>query len=583
MGPAARFARRPGRVLSALTWAGVTAVVALVWLPFLRSPRVNDESGDWTFRTDYTAYALHAIFSDHQLPFWVTHPRFEQLRMPGVHDFFANPETDVLSGLTVLARLLPYLGAVKALLVLYLAVGVYGAQRLVRALSGHASAPATLLLSLIVLCNGSYLAHVLVGHVQFMSLALFPLSLALLVEAGAAKVSFAQRLLLGGGAGALLAVAFYGGNTHPLVHFVTLFVAGFSVVSALLGPRSSARTLFAGGVAGAAFVAFAAWKLVPAYADFEGYRADYVIRYDGWRELVRNLVTDYSHATGSEPHEQNAYIGWAAVGFLVLAVTGWNRRTVPLVLVLLPLPIVMFAHEGDHLLTLPLLRTQGAVCRLVLPILFGLAVAAAVRLNDVLARARRGESSRAFVVYPLLWLLALGLAGKVAKDLHANVLGSVAHACRQPVPVAKGPFDASPAFTAAHPRRATVIAQAPTANAFAYTYTQQGDPIRPELLVARELPRSGDRPHLTLVGDGTLTEYEGYLAVRPSRPQGRFELRFSDPRVQRGLVITVLATLGWIVLSVRAWRARKRRRDAGATTGRRSPSGSRADSSHRAV
>ena len=458
VGPAARFRTRPRPLRAALTWASVTAVVALVWLPFLRSSRVNDESGDWTFRTDYTAYAAHAIFADRQLPLWVTRARFEQMRMPGVHDFFANPETDVLSLLTVLARYFPYLFAVKALLVLYLAVGVYGSQRLVRALSGQASAPATLLLSLIVLCNGSYLAHILVGHVQFMSLALFPLSLSFLVEAGATNVSLGRRLLWGGAAGALLAVAFYGGNTHPLVHFLVLFVVGFSVVSALLAPRSAVRLLFAGALVAVAFGAFAAWKLLPAYADFSAYRADYVIRYDGWRELGRHLLTDYSHATGSEPHEQNAYVGVAAAGFLVLAVTGWNRRTLPLVLVLLPLPLVMFAHEGDHLLTLPLLRTQGAVCRLVLPILFGLAVAAAVRLNDLLVRARRGKSLHAFVAYPLLWLLSLGVAGKVAMDLRANVLGSVAHACRHPVPVSKGPFDASPTLTAAHPRRATVTA-----------------------------------------------------------------------------------------------------------------------------
>ena len=130
----------------------------VVWWPFLHSARVNNHASDWNYRTDYTGYTLHAILDERDFPFWVTSRRFEQLRVKGVHDFFANPETDVLSPLTLLARPFGYFAALKITLLLYLAVGVYGCRCLLRAFGTRASPVATLLLALLGFCTaGSWL------------------------------------------------------------------------------------------------------------------------------------------------------------------------------------------------------------------------------------------------------------------------------------------------------------------------------------------------------------------------------------------------------------------------------------------
>ena len=141
----------------------VWLVVMAVWTPFFSSVRVDDKSLDWTFRTDYTGYELNALFHDHAFPFWVTDGRFEQLRVKGVHDFFANPETDVLSIMTPLAKIWGVLTAVKIVVALHLGLGVWGCQRLLAVLRGPVRARGPWLLgllttALLVLCNGALVA-----------------------------------------------------------------------------------------------------------------------------------------------------------------------------------------------------------------------------------------------------------------------------------------------------------------------------------------------------------------------------------------------------------------------------------------
>jgi hypothetical protein len=52
----------------------VVSVVLGIWSPLLRSGRVNNSALDWTFRTDYAGYTLHALAVDGELPFGVTSP-----------------------------------------------------------------------------------------------------------------------------------------------------------------------------------------------------------------------------------------------------------------------------------------------------------------------------------------------------------------------------------------------------------------------------------------------------------------------------------------------------------------------------
>jgi len=547
-----RLRARSPRIAIFLELALVYGVVVVVWSPFLRSARVNNHASDWNYRADYTGYTLHAIFDEREFPFWVTSRRFEQLRAKGVHDFFANPETDVLSPLTLLARPFGLFAALKMTLLLYLAVGVYGCRCLLRAFGTRASPLATLLLALLGFCNGGFVAHVLTGHTQFLTLLILPLALAFLVKAWNAKTPGDSRLLSAAWAGAVFAVAFYAGNTHPLVHFFFIFVGLFTLLSLLTQPRLWSTALPAAALAGLSFAALAAFKLLPALADFQQYQAGYVIRFAGWSDLLHNLITPWRSMTGDNPPEYNLYIGWVGLAVLAFCVTGWNRRTFPLLVITFVVPWLTFILPGSRLLAFPFLRTQGALTRIAMSALFAPALAAAVRVDQLLACSRRRARYGAAVA-SLVCLVAAYLAFDLSR---ANLGGEVAVSCVHPVPVSLGPFSVAPTFASEkNSGRATVTPGSVTANRFSYRFSQV-DSSQAVLLVASELGAATRMPHLKLEGDGELTTSGGVLAVRVRGKSGTFTLRFFDKMVWWGLAITAAATLALAWLS--ASRLRKR-------------------------
>jgi hypothetical protein len=555
-----RWLERRPRLRRVLPWLGLLvagATLVAVWSPFLAHRHVDNGLSDWSYRVDYTAYALNAIGRDHQFPYWVTLPRFEQFRIKGVHDFFANPETEVLSIVTPLAAAFDYLVAVKIELVVYLLVGTWGCRRVLRAFGGRGAFPTTLLLALLVLANGALVHHTLAGHTQFVSVAILPVAFALYIEAWKADAGALARMLCAAGCGALLAVAYYGGNVHPLVQFFW-FLGLFTLGSLTLDPRSTPRVALAVAAIGAWFFALSAFKLLPGMLDFRDYRANHLLTYDHWIDLARSFVVPWKSAPDFARHELNVYVGWAGVVVLAFAITGWNRRTFPLVVAAGALAWLMFLKAGSPLLQWPVLRTQGVYTRLRIWVVFALAVAAVVRLEAWIAWAERRGGMRAAVP---LFVLVVGLDGYLAVDLaRSNVAGHVSLSSVHDLPLGEGPFSEAPALTADGDPSVTVGATAWRANAFRYHFEQPEGAS--SLVIATDLAMKPRPPHLFIRGNGELTSKADKLAVRLHGKQGEFILAFYDPATYAGMALSITATVllaGLVVGSqIRGYRRRSR-------------------------
>jgi hypothetical protein len=524
----------------------VLAVVLLVWSPFLHSPRVDDRYGDWDAFSDYFAYTLHALFHDHQFPFWVTDPRFEQLRVKGLHDFFANPETGVLSIVTPLAQLWGLLTAVKIALVAYLALGVYGCRRLLRALGGQGGFLSLLLTALLALCNGALAAHVLVSHVNALAVASFPLALAWLLEALDPRLAAAERRFHAALAGALLAGAFYSGTTHYLLYFLIGFVGLLPLFTLLLAPKNWRVTLAAPAWVGGSFVALTAFKLLPGLFDLRGYRADYNMSYSSVRALTSNLVTPWAPAFDANSHEMSVYVGWAGAALLGLALLGvLDKRCRPLLLACLASGGLMFLGPGNPLLRLPLLRTQGVLTRPRLTVLIALAVIAVTQLERLVTGLRR--SPRRSLRLGTVAVLA-GLSLYLAVDLsRQNIARHVELGCLNTPAERQGPFDVAPILVPSDAQGTSVADGAVTANEFSYSFSRPGL-TAPTMLKTSVLLREGRLPHLYLRGAGQLTTKDGALAVRVTGEKGSFTLYYSDPLVWWGLLSSLLAVAALMAL-----------------------------------
>jgi hypothetical protein len=549
--------RLASRRLALLEGVFVLLVVVAVWGPFLASTHVDDASMDWTFRTDYVGYELNALVHDHQFPFWVTDGRFEQLRAKGIHDFFANPETDVLSVITPLAELWGLLAAVKVALIGYLALGVWGCRRLLALLAGKADMLPLLLASLMVLCNGAFAAHILHGHTQFLAMATFPLALAFSFEAFDPALRAAKRSFRACLAGAVLAMDYYSGATHPLFYFLLCCVVLVPLFTVLLQPKRYRVVLPAAAIVGVSFLVLAAFKLLPGLVDFGDYRANYSLAYDGWSDFARNFVIPWVPVPGRQlQHETNIYVGWVGVGVLSMAVLGIRERWCrPLLLACLATAWMMFLKSDSHLLTLPLLRTQGVPTRLRFVLIMIVAIIAATQIQRLLAWER--VSRRRWLRIGVS-LVLLGMSGVLAFDLsRTNVLRHVAIGCLDAEPRSTGPYDLAPDLVPVDRRVATVKVDVVEANEFSYEFTMRSG--SPALLRAPGLPMSPRPPHLRLVGDGELTTKDGALAVRVRAPHGHFVLRFYDPVMYWGLAISSVGLLGLIGFGVALARASGRR------------------------
>ena len=532
---------------AALQLCLVFGVVVAVWSPFLRAKQVDNGYADWSARNDYLGYTLNALRKDHQFPFWVTDPRYEQLRVKGAHDLFANPETDVLSIVTLVAAWSDLLTGVKVALLAFLALGVYGCRRLLQSLLGRAELLPTLVMALLALCNGSIAGHVLIGHANILSLASFPLVLALLLEAFEASrpaLVRARRAALGG---ALLAVAYYAGNTHYLFQFLLTFVVLWPLVTFLQRPREWRASLGSAAVAGFSFIGLAAFKLFPGIEDFGHYHTDYLVNFTSLRHFFGYFVKPYSLTGENMSHEYLMYVGWGGVPLLAVGLLGFlDRRVRPLLLSAALVAPIMFLKPGSRVLELPFLRTQGALTRLNLQLLLALAIASGFQVARL--DAWLGQKRWHWIGRGILIALALLFAFDLSR---ANVARQVKDASHTPMPPAEGPFDQAP-MIGAPPGVVGGVVTSPNVHADSFSYDFSLP--RPGLLIATEL-KASPRPHLSIDGDGELTTVRDRLAIRVRNRTGTFWLRFHDPIATWSLWVSILSALGVAAL---AWRARLR-------------------------
>jgi hypothetical protein len=560
--PITRRARLKARVLAVARVAGrrpellevtlVFAAVVAVWGPFLASARVNNGLSDWAYRTNYVAYGLNAIFSDHQLPYWATNPDFEQYRMKGVHDFFANPETDVLSLVTPLAKIWDVLTAVKIAVVACLALGVWGCRRLLVVLGGAAGLLPLLIASLLALCNGAFVGHILAGHTQFMATATFPLTLALMLEAFDPALRAATRCLRACLSGALLAMAYYSGAAHPLFYFILGFGVLVPLFTVLVAPRRFLVVVPSALLVGVSFVALAAWKLLPGVVDFSGYQCNYHGVYASFHDFATELVIPWSPVGHGYHHETNFYVGWIGVGLLTFAILGLrDRRSIPLLLACFAMASLMFLKGDSRVFSLPLIRTQGAFQRLRFVLIQGVAVVAATQIQSIVTWIRR-RPRRSVRVGVVAVLAALSVC--FAFDLWRTAVRHQVNAgCLDRPPQAKGPFDSAPELVPVDRRSTRVEVGRVKANQFEYEYwTSRGGPASLRAPSLRASPRA---PHLKLAGDGEIVMRDGILTVNVTGAHGRFVLSFADPLTSWSLTVTLLGLLGLAALGLVARRA----------------------------
>ncbi len=546
-----------------LPGVATVAVVLTVWWPFFRSSRIDNHAGDWLLRTQYLRYTLNAILHDRELPLWVTSPSYEQPRAAGVHEFFANPETDVLSLTTLFAMFRGLLTGTKLAFAIYLSAGALGARRLVRVLTGKAgeamvSFVAPLLLALLALCNGSLVAKAIVGHTQFLTIALFPLALALMVESWDARLPARARLFRAALCGALLAVAYYAGNAHSLIHFLLIFPGLFALLC-LLHRRADLRIILPSSlVLGGSFLGVAAFKLCPGLGAFHAYKASYVIGYKGWRDLARNLVIHWvkNPAGGDFPHELNLYVGWFGVAILLLAVTVRSARGRFFVLLAVAVAALAFKKDGAFLQRLPYFQTQGVFARFGVQALLAMAVAASMRVEQLVDTSREKKSRARTAFVALLACLAVGLA----IDLRSNVKNAEMAYGVDALPERADPIDVAPVFDVEPGRKVRIDTPKVSANSMTYAFAAL-DGQGPPLFLARDLSVASGASHLRLEGSAELTEQNGRLAVRATDTEGTFTLRYANPLVTLGLVATIatcigIALLGLSMVDRQAFRAR---------------------------
>jgi len=409
-----------------------------------------------------------------------------------------------------------------------------------------------LLASLLALCNGAMVGHIMSGHTQFVAAASFPLTLALVLEAFDPSLDPARRSFRACLAGAMLAAAYYSGAAHPLFYFVLGFVVLAPLFTVLLSPRRYRVVLSAAALVGVTFVALAAFKLLPGLVDFAAYHVNYRGTYRGWLDFTRNFVIPWSPSPDDYPHETNLYVGWVGVGLLAFAIAGLrDRRHIPLLLACGALACLMCWRGDGQPFTLPVLRTQGAFQRARIVLLPALAVVAMSQLQRTLAWMRRSPRRRL-----RLGTLAVvaGLAVFLAFDLsRTNVRRHVTLRARDEVPHPVEPFDTAPELTPVD-KRAHVKVGRVRASDFDYEFstTSRG----PTFLTAASLPASPRRPHLKLVGDAELVVRDGALAIRLATRHGRFTLRYWDPLENWALALSLVGTCGLLALGLVARRRR---------------------------
>lgn len=547
---------------TAVSLLAAVAVTLFVWMPFFRSDVVSDRYKDWTFRAEYASYAVRALFDEHEVPHWTTLPEYEQYRLKGNHGFFSNPETEVLSPYILLYRLFSFVPAFKISLAAHLLVGLLGVCLLCTRCLRLRDPAAIATVSLLMLSSGFYVAHLLIGHLQFVSYAYFPLvfffylrSLGIESLRGEGGPQAGGRLGALVGAALLLAGCVYEGNVHLLIHF-WMFLAALSGLLVLSNREQRWRPITSFLSILVLFLLLSAYKLLPMYFEYGSYRADYVVRYDTASQLLAALVDRRFWKGPGFVHELGLYVGWVGAGLLAVGYLNLRRRTLPLIVCGALLLALCFAPYPEILNQLPLMKTQGAFTRFRGLFVFVSACLLALALRDASAWLAERKSRIPLVLFRVLVaLLCLVVANDLRRSLSRFIRATsheqvVMREARVVAPALSVVASELPQPTTAEPPPSVEIVETHV-DAFSYVYRGPASPEHPVLLSAPafNLTLMGDK--LRLEGQGRLTEHQGSLAVQMTEPEARFTLRYGPWYAVCGLGLSLLTALLLLVYAAR--------------------------------
>ncbi|MCB9555261.1 MAG: hypothetical protein H6707_04100 [Deltaproteobacteria bacterium] len=532
----------------------MAAIVTLfVWWPFLTGQRVDNHALDWSFRSNYTSYAVTSFRDYGEIPYWVTENDYKQVRLRHRFSFFANPETEVFAPLTWLYLLLPFSLAVRVDLVLHLLLGVFGVAIAGRRLVGKPHLLPSLLVTLLVLCNGAVIAHTVAGHLQFRSFCFFPLVFGLLLGGVAAK-SHRSRLLYCATGGALLAIAFYEGNAHLLLHFL-FFLCLYFTVHALLRPQERRGAIHAVAITLLTFVGLAAYKLLPAAVALRGYRASYFSAFPDVGSLVHSLFvpTESALRRGGMDlghHEATSYLGVLGVLAVLVGIARFARPTAQLLLCASVLLTLSLRDPAAIAAKLSLFSSQGAFGRMRLVGLLCLGLCSFYGWQALVNGARR----RGRRTYTIVIVFVALLVGAFAVDLRLNAMDAYLdrfagapwpelHRARVVAPRLRSTVGSCRLKVAAH-----------GVNWFRFEYSGAGCLSRfcQFRLVAQ---RPATRVPLRVSGEAVGASEAEQFAVIPTGQSGRFELRYAS----RSLAVGKWTSLITGILLLVIWGGRLRR------------------------
>ncbi len=508
----------------------VSLLVLIIWTPFFFASSFNNAYADWTFRKSYMSYTVTSIFKYGEFPYWVTSPEYEQLRLKGVHVFFANPETHVLSPYIFLYAVFPYMTAAKIFILIHLLVGVTGCYFVIKKLRRRNGLPFFILFSLLVLCNGAFVSHVSVGHLQFASYAYFPLIYYFFtnaLETSQIKKQSANTLA----AGILLSLSYYEGNAHVLFHFM-IFLFLYAYFSIKPDRRSLKRHIFALIMLIGSFFLFSAFKMLPGLYYFSAYKSHYLKYFFNYKEFFLCFI-DPIAPIGKHTHEYNMFIGKSG---LLLLLSGFvfikTKRQKVLLMCFFLFFLFCFCPFPGFFSSLPFFQTQGVYSRFRLVMLFIMILGSVEGLMNCFssqnfAQLKRPHKSMIYIFFfALLSVLSLelslhGIRTRVNPEDHG-------FRYRQRLPRLQ---IQAPRFVSCSPNTYSIEPVSNGINYFRYRITPTAqEAVQPEKIMfySPDISFKNVKPALKIIGEGEITSYNGFLAVElPSMHDGVIELRQS--------------------------------------------------------
>lgn len=222
---------------------GVLAFVALA--PLFRHPFLFAEKSDWRYFQTITEVARRSVVWWHQIPLWNPYGC-------GGEVLLANPQSEVAAPTFLLSIFFGTALGMKLALVVYFFCAFDGMYRLCRQLD---IAPiGALLASVLFGCSGWLALHMLVGHTNFASVALFPY-LVLFYR----RAIDNWRYTIAAGAIAAWIIALGGTSTPAMAMILLITIALIDAVSS----RSIAPFKVL-ALSGAWAVGLSAYRLLPA-------------------------------------------------------------------------------------------------------------------------------------------------------------------------------------------------------------------------------------------------------------------------------------------------------------------------------